>query len=140
MRVLFIFPIPSSKYIFVDFQNGIASISAVLKKNGHETNLLVSHSLNKSIINQKIQHFQPELVGFSFTSDQSELAEKMIKYIDDKYHLPIIIGGPHATVCPQETIQMTGVNFLCVGEGEYPMLELVSAMVEDGDYRKIQNL
>lgn len=140
MKVLFIFPIPSAKYIFVDFQNGIASISAILKQKQHETSLWVSDALNTSEITHKIEKFQPGLVGCSYTSDQSVLAEKMISFIYDQFHLPIIAGGPHPTVCPEETIRIRGVKFLCVGEGEYPMLELVKALEKNEDYRHIQNL
>ena len=140
MKVLFIFPIPSSKYIFVDFQNGIASISAILKQKQHETSLWVRDALKPPEITDKIEKFQPGLVGFSNTSDQSVLAEKMINFIYDRFHLPIIAGGPHPTVCPEETIGIRGVKFLCVGEGEYPMLELVKALEKNEDYRHIQNL
>ena len=140
MKVLFIFPIPSSKYIFVDFQNGIASISAILKQKQHETSLWVRDALKPPEITDKIEKFQPGLVGFSYTSDQSVLAEKMINFIYDRFHLPIIAGGPHPTVCPEETIGIRGVKFLCVGEGEYPMLELVKALEKNEDYRHIQNL
>ena len=37
-----------------------------------------------------------------------------------------VFGGPHPTFFP-EIIEEEGVDAVCIGEGEYPMLEMVRA-------------
>lgn len=140
MRVLFVFPIPSVDFIFVDFQFGIASISSILKQHGINTRLITCHCLDKNLVRHAIHDFQPTLIAFSYTSDQCDLAEQTINYVYDTFHLPIVAGGPHATVAPEETIAIRGLKFLCVGEGEYAMLELARALDEKQGLTRIRNL
>jgi len=40
----------------------------------------------------------------------------------------VVIGGPHASVLPEKTIQQTGADYAVVGEGERTMADLVSAL------------
>jgi len=43
----------------------------------------------------------------------------------------VVIGGPHASALPQQTLQETGADFVAVGEGEQTLVEL-AAYVEAG--------
>ena len=39
-----------------------------------------------------------------------------------------------------QTIEEEGIDAICIGEGEYPMLELANAMEEGKDFTRIENL
>jgi radical SAM superfamily enzyme YgiQ (UPF0313 family) len=51
---------------------------------------------------------------------------------------PIIWGGVHPTVAPDSCIDTA--DMLCVGEGEWPMVDLADAMQRNTDYTTIPNL
>ncbi|HOJ62111.1 MAG TPA: radical SAM protein, partial [bacterium] len=48
-------------------------------------------------------------------------------------------GGPHPTFFPK-MIEEEGVDAICTGEGEYPTLELVTALEEGKDFTKIDTM
>jgi radical SAM superfamily enzyme YgiQ (UPF0313 family) len=80
----------------------------------------------------------PLLVGFSVTSMNFQWAVDLAAHIK-KLGVPVVFGGPHPTYFP-EFIEMEGVDIICAGEGEYPLLELAAALESGGDYTGIKNL
>ena len=42
--------------------------------------------------------------------------------------IKVVIGGPHATLCPEEVISAEPIDFVVCGEGEYTFLDLVDAL------------
>ena len=127
-----------------DIQLGISYISSVLRKNRHSTRLLVSGRIldkkNRSLINEFITEFQPRLICFTAIATEYPAIAKIAHYI--KVHFPsiyLIIGGPHATINPGEII-VDDFDALCVGEGEYPVLELVDQLEAGKAVSGIPNL
>ncbi|PIS36516.1 MAG: hypothetical protein COT35_10760, partial [Nitrospirae bacterium CG08_land_8_20_14_0_20_52_24] len=52
--------------------------------------------------------------------------------------MPVIWGGTHPNVAPEECIQVS--DMICIGEGEHPMLELASQFAKGENVHGIQNL
>jgi len=140
MKILFIFPIPPKKYVFVDFQQGIGILSALLKQAGHETSLLVIDNLDKKRISKKIKKFNPDIISLSFTTDQRNITKDIVNYIHNKYNLFVLVGGVHPTICPNDVIKFKGVDAICIGEGEGALIEFVKALENKKDYSKIKNI
>lgn len=116
---------------------GKMSISAVLKQAGHECGLLIEPA-EKNLI-QVIKAENPDIVAFSATTGTHIWALEMAKEIKEKLGLTIIFGGPHATYFP-ETIEDKNVDIVCLGEGEYAVLELLDKLKNKEDITKIKNL
>ena len=133
MKILFIYPNINAQ---VGFNYGISSISAVLKENGHDTKLL---NLNEKLgpvpenneIVEFVKSYNPDLIGFSVVTPQYQYALKIATHIKQFCDVPILCGGIHATIAADEVLEEACFDFVCVGEGEYPMAELVS-MLEKG--------
>jgi len=140
MNILFINPVTPPGIFPVQMSMGVAYISAVLKKAGHSTKLVMPYAFSEKQVSGKIDEFRPELVLVSSVTDQIGLAEKIINFVYDKYQLPIILGGTHAIVAPEESINIKGLLGICIGEGEEAALELADAMEQKKDYSKIRNL
>ncbi len=68
----------------------------------------------------------PHIVGISFTSISFGLAKFLTKKIKDAIGVPVIWGGVDSTMNANENIQFT--DMICMGEGEFPMRNLVNAM------------
>jgi len=139
MKILFIYPQPPTHLQEPGFPNGVGYLSAVLNDNGHKTSLLLLDSFNKIKINHKIKKFMPNLIAVNSTSDQITLSKKIVDFIHKKFNLPIILGGVHATVAPEECVNLPGVTGICRGEGEYAMLEFVDALEKNKDFTKTKN-
>lgn len=140
MRVLFVYLVPPPQFQILRFQQGIGSISAVLKQGGHSTDLLYVWDAADSALDQRIRDFKPGLVAISLTSGFFDLGCAVAKRLKQQHGLPVLFGGVHPTLRPEESIAAEGVFAICVGEGEYPTLELCNALDDGRDPTAIPNL
>ena len=123
---------------------GISYIAGLLKKSGHEPFLAVIGSPYEKesfkIIDNNIKEVDPQLIGFYIVASQYQFILKIAYYI--KEHYPDIIlfaGGPHVSINPDEVIKGP-FKAICIGEGEYPTLELVRQIEEGHQVANIENL
>ncbi len=140
MKVLFVYPVPPPRFQILRYQQGIGSISALLKRDGHSTSFLYIWELGDAALDQRIRRFQPDLVALSLTSGFFELGCAVAREIKDRHGLPVLLGGIHPTLCPEEAIAADGVFAICRGEGEYPTRELCAALESGDDPTGIPNL
>ena len=79
-----------------------------------------------------IREYQPRLIGLSnaFTS-MSEYVAEVSFWIRGVTDAPIIMGGTHASCCPEQTLQESAADLVAIGEGEFT-LEAVTRAVMDG--------
>lgn len=139
MKVLFIYPDVSARG--GRFHYGISQISAVLKIGGHQTSLLqVTRQMSKKKLISEVKCRKPDLVAFSSTTNQFPQVQSYASWIRQTINLPTICGGIHATLCPNEVISCSGIDVVCIGEGEYPALEFVNALERGEDFEHINNL
>ena len=135
----------------------LESISAVLKQEGHTTNLAFDPSLfddanyftvpflhrifddRKGLVGKIISQ-EPDIVGFSVFTDNFRWALSVAEDIKNQIDVPIIFGGIYPTATPEYVISQECVDIVCVGEGEYPMLELVNSLENGGIDYSIRNL
>ena len=141
MRLLFIYLIPFS-YAFGKFNHGISSISYVLKEESHDVDIISLSSLEKHKLNSKINDFTPDVFLISFSSNKSVVAKEISLHLSTYYpKTPIILGGVHPTVSPLECAQYPGINAVCAGSGEKPLLEIARRLsVGEMDFSEIPNL
>ena len=130
-------PIPWQSYMIA----GISYISAMLKKHGHTTDLIVlTGRTPKKVIDREITAFKPRVICFTSSTSEYGFISSTAKYIREKFPgLYHVIGGPHATICPEQAIK-DNFDAVCVGEGEYPALELVRQLESGAKPSGIKNL
>ena len=141
MNILFIYSqdhvhSPRAPLEFAEYMHlGISYISSLLKRHGHRTRLAVlspSYPRKSQILLKRIiGDFAPRLVCYTAVSTQYDfiagVAAHIAKYNPEIYQM---IGGPHASLNPEDVI--TGpFDALCVSEGEFPTLELISRLEAD---------
>lgn len=62
-------------------------------------------------------------------------------YIKEKYHLPVVVGGPQATALREDFCRKSGCDALVRYEGELTLLELMNYFLEDvGDLASIRGI
>ncbi len=114
---------------------GPMQISAVLKKEGHTCDLLIV-SEEKNLI-KKIKEINPDIVAFSVMTGSHRTLIDIANKIKKELNVLTVFGGPHATFY-SNLIEEKGVDVICIGEGEYAMLELCNNFKKD--ITKIKNL
>ena len=90
-------------------------------------------------LDQLVNSFQPDLIAMSTTEDIFPLGLRLLEHID-KYDILTIVGGVFPTFAPLKVINNKEVDIVCVGEGEYALLELCVKLREEKDYSNIENL
>ena len=71
---------------------------------------------------------KPEVIGISTNRMYMQFIMPVIKEIKEKYGLPVILGGAHASVYPDETISIPFVDAVCIGDGEFALDEYLSRL------------
>lgn len=128
---------------------GIRSIKSVLSGAGFETrvyflkkwrnNDIREPSLREySLLLSLIECFSPDVIGIGFGSAYIGIASELTSKLRKVTSGVIVWGGIHATVCPEECA--VHADAVCVGEGEFPMLDLVNRLVRKESYSSVENL
>ncbi len=117
--------------------------SYVQKYTDHRIEVLdtIVEELDYSGIENRIKEINPDLVGIqamSFTLIDAFLCARIVKRIDK--HIPVVFGGPHPTIFPQETINLKEVDYVVIGEGEVAFKELLENINNPEELRKVKGL
>ena len=123
---------------------GILYLASVLRKEGYEVSVIDASSLGlsqKELI-EKIVALHPKYLGISATtlsiSHAASLADEIKKTLNDT---KIIIGGPHLTAIPEETMErFSAFDFGVIGEGEETIKELLQTLEHGGDTSDIPGI
>ncbi len=88
-----------------------------------------------------INNYKPDLIGLSALSDDYPLGLRIMDKVKKTFSkIPTICGGVHATIDPMGIISEKCFDMVCVGEGEYVILDLAKRIEEKKDFFKIKNL
>jgi len=142
MRVLFIY---TDIGISVGYSCGIGVLSAYLKQNGHDTKLLhvtdeLDYPLDINRIVKDVLEFEPDLIAFSAVTNQWFYVKTIAKFVRRACDIPIIVGGHHANAAARDIISEPSVDYVCKGEGELPLLELVKRLAAGHSTHDVPNL
>jgi radical SAM superfamily enzyme YgiQ (UPF0313 family) len=127
MKLLLI-SLQSNAYI-----TGLKYIAANAKDRGHEVAILflpgyLEAELHPSI-EQFISEFLPDLIGVSLMSIEFYPAKNLTGLLRKKFHIPVLWGGVHPIIDPEECIKYA--DYVCTGEGERPVVSLLEFLSGD---------
>ena len=118
----------------IGFPQGLMHLAAVLCQEGYEV-LIIDEVLEKDPYEKLLDALKtnPIAVGISSTTgSQINHGIKFAEIVRKNSKVPIVWGGAHPTILPEQTLKDDLVDIIVVGEGEYSFLELVKAL-ENGD-------
>ncbi len=83
----------------------------------------------------------PDLVGISslFSPYYREVLT-IARMIKEELKVPIILGGSHVSAMPEQMLADPSVDFIIRGEGERPLVELLTALTQGSDLSVVSNL
>ena len=109
---------------------GLAYVAGALEQAGHEVGIIDGQVLEmegKHIVQAiRQKKFLPDLIGITLNTPAFEIVRAMCAEIKEDWpDTPIVLGGPHPTVMPHETIQEIGeIDYVIKGEGEQAIVAL----------------
>lgn len=137
---------------------GVEGMSALLRKHGHDVELFIEPCIGRDdalflgsssngglfdfsdYIVSGIKNYQPDIIGFSTVSDYYQMNLRIASKIKRQYDRPIVFGGIHPSAVPEVVIKNQSVDYVCVGEGEYALLELVENIQNGKSTLGIKNI
>jgi len=147
MRILF---------YFRSFESvGIEYLSAVLKDRGHHVELLFDPGFDDNsyvklpffnVLNRhnrllrKAKEFNPDLIGFSCLTNIFPYVSRMVSILKRELGVPVIMGGPHPSAIPEEVLNNTEVDMVCIGEGEEAICEVADRMSRGEPIDDVRNI
>jgi len=146
-----IFPVVGAENI------SVAYLSTVLKNAGYQVLVAFDRSLfddqqyfsvpflnrilseKKMVINAIIKE-KPDILSFSVFSDNYQWSLEVAREVRKVHPCITVWGGMHPTVCPEEVISREEVDYMIIGEGEQPFVELLEALEKKASLENIPNL
>ncbi|KKN72346.1 hypothetical protein LCGC14_0411730 [marine sediment metagenome] len=123
MKYHFIYPDIGTGF-YPGVHHGLAQLFSVLEANGDEVSLHhVTKTPKPSDIQDAVQREMPDIVGFTAMSNQIGYVKLWSRWIKEKYDIPIVCGGVHATLNPGELLAVDSIDMVCVGEGERAVVD-----------------
>ncbi|MBI4831366.1 MAG: cobalamin B12-binding domain-containing protein [Candidatus Lindowbacteria bacterium] len=115
-------------------------LSSYVKSKGHKVKLLFllmnekagqvaqfDRSCSAAALNQIVDQCRDcDLVGVSLMTNFFGKAVHVTRQLKESIKAPVVWGGIHPTVSPEECLEYADI--VCVGEGEQAMVELISKM------------
>src|SRR3990172_5663792 len=87
------------------------------------------NNLSYTDILSRLIKYEPQLIGIPLFSTELMNAYELVKLLKSKSNLwQILIGGPHATACPEEVLEIFNCDFVLRGESENSLVELVKCI------------
>ncbi len=122
---------------------GLLYIAAVLEKNDISVKVIDCpiEGIDFDGIPPLIQREKPTIVGVTSTTPTISFGLKTFKIVKDTdSSILTVVGGPHPTATPDDTIKNNQVDFVVRHEGEYTMLDLVKTIEIGGNLKDVLGL
>jgi radical SAM superfamily enzyme YgiQ (UPF0313 family) len=121
---------------------GLAYLAALLRDKGYEVGLIDANilNLNRDQIVEKLNEFRPEYVLYNSITDNLHHTLFWIREIRKGYDRPVIIGGPHMEIYPEETLTHECLDYGVVGDGWETLPELLKTLEQKTDLKQVKGL
>lgn len=123
---------------------GIRTLSAYLKKYGHNVKIIFLprdfwNRYEDKILNEVVELSRgTDLIGISLMTNFFDNAVQITQRLKRDLNIPILWGGIHPTIRPQECLDYA--DMVCIGEGEESLVELVRKIENGQDYNNVQGI
>jgi len=123
---------------------GLRTISACLKQAGHDVNLFFlmqefHDKYSETTMNNLVKLTKgSDLAGISVMTNFFDNAIQITQKLKNNYAFPILWGGIHPTIRPEESLGHT--DMICIGEGEETLVELADKMQNKQYYYDLKGM
>lgn len=102
---------------------GLAYLSAMSEQRGDEV-VVFDSDVEREPVTAFIQRFRPHIIGITANTPQVKQAWRTAKAIKEIHDCPIVLGGPHVSVLPEESCEKPYVDIVVRGEGEETWIDI----------------
>ena len=122
--------------------HALLAIAALPDKAGYNIKIIDQrlHSNWKEILTKELST-DPILVGItSMTGTQIHFAIEAAKVVRKNSNVPIIWGGAHSTILPEEAVGSDYCDIVCIGEGDYTLKEIADCLSSQKSLENVKGI
>jgi radical SAM superfamily enzyme YgiQ (UPF0313 family) len=123
---------------------GLLYLASYIREHGHEVHVVDVPALKWSLEDTLdfVLPLKPDVVGLSAMTTNVLNANDIAEGLKSNgLAAPIVIGGPHFTATPVETLErFSAIDYGVVGEGEITFLEFIQKISNNGDVNGLQGV
>ncbi len=117
---------------------GITYLASIIRRSGHES---VAFTIRDPELERRVVDWKPDLIAFGCTTgfhrQYFTVAEKLKGKLG---HIPIVIGGAHATFFPEDFDHSPFLDYLVAGEADAAFPQLLQALEGTRPFAEVGNL
>jgi len=131
-------------------QLAVSLLSAVLRREGHETSLVYNPALfddryyldmprlarffdRFDHVVDEIVAEKPDLLAFSVLTPTYQWFLAVARAVKARHDVPVIFGGVHPSAVPEICLENECVDYVCIGEGENALVRLCEVLPPSGE-------
>lgn len=134
MNILLVKPWPDSFNWYHSHMLGLAYIAGYMREKGHSLEILDASflRLDEDKLQQALKGKTADIVGITSMTHEIPRARKIAAFLKAlSPDRPIVLGGPHATARPAETLrEIPHLDYVIAGEGERPFEQLCEKLAQ----------
>lgn len=143
MKIMLIMPMSlNPKQTYREYPLGLGYIGTVLQQEGHDVLIhdqIVEETTYDEIV-AKADFFNPDVIGISLITPNYPIGQYLIHKLKSRNGAwPIIAGGIHATLFPEDIIH-DGADCVVIGEAEGIISMLIKMLVLGGNISEIPGI
>jgi radical SAM superfamily enzyme YgiQ (UPF0313 family) len=117
--------------------------SYLLENSAHDVSVTDAQveGLSYPALQDRIRAEQPDVVGMTaMTMTLLDVLKTAALVRQFSSSVPVVLGGPHVHLYPEETVSRPEVDYLVLGEGEVAFKELLDALGDTARLREVQGI
>lgn len=123
---------------------GVVYLATYIDERTHHKVRIIDTTFHRrdweSYIKREVLELRPDVIGISVVSLYSDYAKKIARKIKDYHNVPIIVGGYHAIMAPEETMETKEYDAVCTGDGEFTLEEYMQALEDKADLKNVKGI
>jgi radical SAM superfamily enzyme YgiQ (UPF0313 family) len=121
----------------------LLTVAAPLLKEGYQVKIIdqrINHSWEKELKNE-LEKKPLYVATTSMSGTQIKFALQVSKMVrEHSKEIPVIWGGTHPTILPEQTLENPNIDIVVEGEGEITLLELTDALANHKSIEEIKGI
>ncbi len=120
---------------------GLLLVAAVLERAGHLVKLIDLSIDDMPVLQRQISMFKPQLIGIGAMSVEFERVGELVAVCREEIpSAKIVVGGPIASANPAKLLEIAGVDYAVLGEGEETIAELADCVEHNADVSTVRGI
>jgi len=118
------------------------TVAGILEREGVEVQIIDVNAerLSYSQALEKVSEFSPDFLGFSLSTYSFRVLLQWIRKFKEDTQLPVVVGGPHVHLYPEETMTHPEIDYCIVGEAEIPLPQFLKAFQNGKNFEGIKSV